>query len=239
MESQQIFELLTNQKLIIDRLISDQSALIRYSSDERPVPHFRKVLALDTAASDSNPEIVSFPFNGYAVEDATDDTVSVKLAVNSISKESTQQYKTLKNNDSADSDTVFRKGVLMWDAQAGKTLTIVFFLGVKFRPGSLRSVISGGVVVTTGSGMTPQTKVSVVTSATSIVAADANRKKVTFQNLGANDVFISGTSAVTLDTGTKPGIKLEPGDLYEYVGQGAIYGIARGAASNISIQTET
>lgn len=237
--NQAVVDLLTNHDLIVQRMVAVQDALIRYNSDKRPQPHFRKLLLLDTARDDTNPEPIQFPFNGYVVESATDDNVSVRMAINSYTKDATLQYKTLKNNDAASSDTVFRNAFIMWDAQAAKTMVIVFFLGVRFTPGSLRQVLSGGVTLTTGSGMTPQTKVSVATTATLISAADSTRKQAVIENLGSNDVYVSGTSAVTLDTGTKPGMLLGPGDQQIIDHQGDIYGIARTAATNVSLNTSS
>jgi len=240
MDSQLVSELLTNQKLIIEQMLAQQDAVIRYTGDVRPTPHFRITLDLTTAVSDQNPEVISFPFNGYVVESATDDSVSLKLALNSYSKENTSQYKILKNNDSADSDTTFRKGFLMWDAQPGKTVTLVFFLGVKFRPGSLRSVLSGGVSVTTGSGMTPESPVAVTSAATLLQAANSNRKMLTVGNPrnSGNDMWVSGTTALTDENGAFPGVLLEPGDYYEFRGQGALYGITTSGTVNATLQTE-
>lgn len=241
MDAQTLERLLTNQADIIQQLKSRNAASIWDDSRSRPRKQLRMVIPLDVAATEANPFVISNPFNGFYVVSATDANVSVNLSLTSPEKQNITEYTSIKLNDSGTFSEPIRAAYLTWSAQTGKSITIMFYLGIDFRPGSLVSAISGGVVITTGTGMTPVASVSVATTATLIAAADSTRKKTTIQNLGMQDVFISGTNTV-VGTGAAlglNGIKLQPGALYEWTNTGAIYGIAVGAASVVSINTET
>jgi len=86
------------------------------------------------------------------------------------------------------------------------------------------------------------TKVSVLTSVTTLDAAKV-RRKIVVQNLGTNPVFVAfdGSTDVTTSSGSKPGVRL---DQYETFGwdlditqtNHAWYAIADGGTSNVSVQ---
>ena len=87
-------------------------------------------------------------------------------------------------------------------------------------------------------------KVSVDVTAT-LISAAKDRKWFLIQNQGGTDVFVSieGSSDVTVDTGSKPGFLLKPGESlgtmredFRGAVSNALYGIASVAPSNVSIQ---
>lgn len=233
--------LLTNQKAIIDALLARNQAGIRLNSDTRPRLQLRMVLPLDVAATAQNPFPVSNPFNGFYVESTSDSTVSINLSLTSPESQNMLNYTALKQNDSANFDEPIRAAYLTWASQPGKSLTIIFYLGIGFRPGTLNVSTSGGVSIGTGSGMTPAVSVLVTNAATALLTADASRKKATLQNLGTAPVFISGTNAVVGaagGAGVLTGIQLLPGATYEWMNTGTCFGITDSGSSIISINKE-
>lgn len=231
---------LVSQEFISQQRQGAIDAAIRSSSDLRNRVQLRIPLALDTARTDTNPLIIENPFTGFYVEAATDSDVSVKIAFTSDESQNLSQYTTIKKNDSASATMgIFRRALLTWAAQSGKTMTIVFYLGVDLRPGSLNSVITGGVTVITGDAWV--STVVAVSTVTQIVAASSTRKMATIGNPRTSgvDLWIGGANTVDAEGGATPGILLEPGDYYEYRGQGAIYGITTGAVVNVTVQSES
>jgi hypothetical protein len=77
-----------------------------------------------------------------------------------------------------------------------------------------------------------QTAVSVTSSATLVIAASSSREALSIQNLGASDVYLGGTSAVTTSTGTKliAGQQLPFGDF-----GGALYGITTSGTADVRV----
>lgn len=224
----------------VDQLIQDtnlrQKASILRSSDQRPKLSVRVPIALDVARSASDPLVIIQPFNGFYVEEATDSSTSVKMGLGSVDKYNTDNYTTLKENDAAYSTEETRGCTLFWDAQAGKSITIVFYVGVDFRPGSLLSVITGGVTVNEGTALT-QAGLGAAGNASSVVCSgtvaqllpsDSNRKIAKLFNPGA-DLWV-GNSAVTAGVGDYwPG-----GTWLEIKNTAAHYAISAGGLSTVT-----
>lgn len=195
----------------VDQLIQDtnlrQKAGILRSSDQRPKLSVRVPIALDVARSASDPLVIIQPFNGFYVESTTDSSTSVKMGLGSVDKYNTDNYSTLKENDAAFSPEEIRGCTLFWDAQAGKEMTIVFYVGVEFRPGSLLSVITGGVTINEGSALTQAglgaagnaSSVACSTSIAQLLASDSSRKVAKLFNPGT-DLWV-GNAAVTAGVG--------------------------------------
>lgn len=222
----------------INRRISESDAqskanIIR-SSEQRPKMALRLVLPLDTAATAENPKLISQPFNGYYVEDAgTTSGAIVRLAYGGIDKYATDNYTSLGKNDSAYSTEEIKQATLQWEAQAGKTLTLIFFLGVDFRPGSLISQIEGGVSIIEGSAISeaelgPTGNASTVAiaagaAAAIFLAADDDRKVATLQT---DAVIQIGGSTV----GAATGLTINPGQ-FQIRNTGAIYAYSAAGAN--------
>lgn len=238
MQQKEMQDFLTNFQNIFQQTLARFYASVRSSGDSIPIRQQRITLDLTTAASRGNPYKIGFPFTALRVESATDNDVNVRLSLNSDTDQQIDNYTKLVKNDSMEFSSPQSNGWLTWTAQSGKTITLILYVDVAFRSGTQTSTLSGGVVITAGSGMTPQTPVSVLTTVTTLFTASATRYKNTIQNLGSNDIYISGINTVTIGSGILPGIKLSPGDTYEWINAGACYGIADGAASTVSINTE-
>ena len=233
-------------KQIIDNSIQRQDALIRKNSDARARLTWRVVIPLDTASTGANPLHISDPFTGYYIENATSTSTAVKVSLTSNEDININNYVTVSQKDSFYSEEPVRGCYLTWAQQTGQTMTIVFFLGPDFRPGSFLTTFAGGVVVTTGASMTPNACVAVATGAATLIAAAlSTNKKTTITNLDlANTVWISGTSGVVSGTGavvagtTLVGIPIPPGASYEWTNTGAIYGSADNATVNVAVNVE-
>ena len=219
---------------VIDKINLTESAEIRRSSDLRPKLAFRVYIPLDTAATAENPYIISQPFNGFQVEDATDNGTSVKMSFGGVDKYNTDNYTTLKKNASAFSQVEVKQAVLYWSAQAGKTMTIMFYVGVDFRPGSLVSQISGGVAISWGGtvasnemgSLGTSTTISVTTTATLILPADPDRLHA---EVYVDGPLTYGDSAIV--AGTR-GIQIPSAGLIEWNSTAALYGIVNAGTVN-------
>lgn len=223
----------------VDQIIQDinlrQKAGILRSSDQRPKLSVRVPIELDTARSASDPLVIIQPFNGFYVEAATDSSVSVKMGLGSVDRYNTDNYSTLKENDAAYSPEEIRGCTLFWDAQAGKSITLVFYVGVEFRPGSLLSVITGGVTILEGTAITQaglgaggaSSSVSVTTTATQLLASDSSRKVAKMFNPGV-DLWV-GNASVTAGIG----LYWPSGSWLTVKNTAAIYAIAAAGSSSV------
>lgn len=187
-----------------------------------------------------DPLRISFPFRSVFVQAATDPNVELKLALGKRSLANLQDALPLKVNQYQNFGFMRGDAYLYWDAQPGKKMILIFVRDGDIKPGSTIQVTSGGVAITSGASMTPATPVSVTVTATKILSAASDRKKATIGNPRSSgvDVWVSGTSAVTTELGALPGILLEPGDYFEYDGQGDLYGITAGGSVALTLNVE-
>lgn len=99
--------------------------------------------------------------------------------------------------------------------------------------GTFAEVVS--VAGAVGSQGTPVvTTVSVATSSTAVLAANASRKALILSNVGANNIYVNlaGGTAVATNTLIAPNTTL---NLNTYVPAGAITAIAATGATNLSV----
>lgn len=249
MEIQQnLFIELQNAQKILNQILTKFFAQTRYSADNIPFRQQRFVIPLEATdpttglpmGTTTNPYKLKIPVTAIRCEDATDNSTTIRVSLNGDSAQQIANYTVMKKNDTINFDTPANSLYLTWPTQVGKTITLIAYVDVNFESGTQVSSIAGGVNITTGSGMTPLTPVSVSSTATAIIAANSDRKTLTIGNprTSGNDVWISGTNAVTTESGILPGILLEPGDYYEYQGQGAIYGITVSGTVSVTLQSE-
>jgi hypothetical protein len=192
----------------------------------------RLVIALDTASTAQNPFVVNQPFDGVYVETATDNLTTVKLSMGSLDTYQTDNYVTLTKNCALKNDFEVKGATLTWSAQAGKTITVVFFLGASFTPGSLISAISGGVNVLEGSTINEallgsggaSSSVSVTSTATQLLPTDSSRIVAT---LNFSSPVNIGDSSVTATTG----LPVPANTPIEFRNTGALYAITAAGTS--------
>lgn len=237
---QEMRDLLKTQAEIIGEALAKNQAQIRFNSDARPRLQLRIPIALDVASTEQNPFFISNPFNGFYVESATDSSTLVKLVLTSPEAQNMKNYTTVKLNDSGSFDQTISKSWLLWDSQPGKIMTLVFYLGVQFKPGSQNSVSSGGLALAYGSGMTPNASVSVTTAATLLFAASTARKKVTISNLTGAQIYLSGVNTLTggSTVGNTIGVPVPVGGSYEWLNSGACYALTDSGTATVALNTE-
>lgn len=90
----------------------------------------------------------------------------------------------------------------------------------------------------------------VVTTSPTIVSAARERQMLSIQNQSAGDVYLawdSTASAVTVDSGASPGMKLVNGASFTFIAEakfpvssmsGAIYAVVASGTSNLSVQEQ-
>lgn len=224
-----------NQQSVLDANNIRRDAFIAQDDRSRPRYQLRMTIPLDTAAGEMNPYIIENPFDGVVVEDATDNDTSVRLSITSPEAQNIKNYTTIKKNWSLDSDKPFRRALLTWDAQSGKTITLVFYLGVRVRPGSLISELTGGVTVLDGDSLATSVVTLAAATATQIVGSSSSRGVVTIQNNTAASVWL-GPSTVS-NTGANLGIEVAAGALVKWRNPSALYGYSV-AGGDLAVMTE-
>lgn len=155
---------------------------------------------------------IASPFVSVYVESATDQTVKISLQPDTI-----DQYQgtiTLKQNDSVVFDQVISKAFLSWTAQAGKTVTLVFFVAARFQSGSQISISGGGVSISEGTSFATSQVNLTGTTATSVLAQNVLRKVASVQNNTGADVYLGGLSVS--NTGVNQGFKITNGGTFQW-----------------------
>ncbi len=180
--------------------------------------------ALDTAVLSTNPIIVP-QFQSVYVSAATDQNVSVSLALSNRSLEGMNNALSLTQNASMTLPRPISGGFLFWAAQAGKTITLVILKRGAFTSGKLISVSSGGVNMSEGSVVTTRTLASlpaISSTAGILTPADATRIAEYITNQDGFNYYL-GDASVTAPGGTNPGTTLSPGSIHIYRNTGALY----------------
>ncbi len=232
--------MLPTRKEISDFKQLDRAADIRRRSDQVPASIQRVYLSADelgTARPEGNPYKIPFPFNGFHVEDATDQTVQVRLSLDAPTIQSIGNYKTLKLNDSSIFNEVVSAAFLTWTAQTGKTCTLVFFVDVDFKPGSQLSLTAGGVSISSGSAVSTSVVTLAAAAATALFAQVSTRKQGTWINDTGIDQYI-GPLGVTA-TGATKGLKIPNGTPVIWQNTAALYAYNTGAAVDTVVMSES
>jgi len=222
---------------IADTVAKERNSSILQSADQRPQSVIKIVLTaglLGVEANQSSPFQVGFPFRSVYVSDATNSNTTVRLGAHSREINHLENPIPLKINDSIIFDRYVSKAFLMWDAQPGETITLLFFSDAEFRSGSLRSVSAGGVSVTWGDTVSPSDVTLPAATATQLLAVNSNRKYALVQNDTGSDMFIYPTNLVTGVPPTR-GIRVASGGIFEWQSSSALYGIIAGGGT-ISVQ---
>jgi Tfp pilus assembly major pilin PilA len=191
--------------------------------------------ALDTARNQENAIKIPFSFKSFKVESATDSSTEVRLVRGRNFNGAFSM--AVKQND-ANNFRAQNEGWLYWDAQAGKSITILFAVDADFRPGSLVTEQNGAVTIGEGTSITTAAVGTATTTAAAIVAADTDRKITVIQNQGTVPVYFGG-STVTASGGARPGFKVNPGESIQWRNSAALYAITDTVSNaNLSITNE-
>lgn len=211
------------RRVLADALLKQDAEVFRGSTEQ---PFEVQVINLDltTARTPENPYPIRFPFKSVFVRTATDSTVSVDLRVQT--QDSYQGKASLKLNDSLIFGQQQASAFLSWEAQSGKTVSLIFFVSAEFRSGSQVSQTAGGIAIIDGSSFTQSVVALTAATATQIVAQDTTRKQLTIVNETGSDVWLGASTVV--NTGASRGLKLVTGGVYIWRNTAALYGYSVG-----------
>lgn len=179
--------------------------------------------------SRNNPYEFNIPFKAFLVTDATDTNANVNMLVGSRESNvesipvSLAKVKEMQLNFKTD------KFYLYWTAQTGKSITILFAIDAEISSG----VQSQENVISEGSSFVQATAVSVLATATQILASDNDRAVTTICNNGSETVYIGDSSVTIAD-----GLPLQPNAYKEVRNKGTVYGIVAGVSSEVRILNE-
>jgi|GEM_PF-4726080 len=217
-ESKQIIN--ANQlvdKAYIDLAQSDAPQLIR-----------KITIDLENERTLGNALKLNFAFKSLYVFDATDSAVEINFIP--FNNSETTNIFPLKKNGVLNWDLPIRNALFTWDAQTGKSVTLVFILNGSFRPGSLFTEVSSSVE---GNSINTKSPVNVTTTATVISAQSNDKKVVNVQNDSGVTIYL-GNSGVT----TTNGIKLLVGASVIIKNTAALYGIVGSGTASVRVMEE-
>lgn len=219
-----------NQQEIIDYQNQVRNAQIRNDSDVRPRWLARVTIDLTTARAFNVGQKILDPFDSVFVESATDDNTEIKIAFTSSNDQSFINFATLIKNKSLELDKTCLGAVLSWDAQAGKSVTLLFGIGMKVKSGSFIQTISGGVTILDGTGFTNTVVPLVAATATAIFASDNTRKKGSFVNLSGAVIYV-GAAGVGIT-----GYPVPSGSEFVWQNTGALFGYSVAGTSIVKME---
>lgn len=211
------------RRVLADALLKQNAEIFR-GSTEQPFEVQVVELDLSTARTPENPYPIKFPFKSVFIREATDSVVNVDFQVQT--QDSYQGKITLKLNDSLVFGQQVSNGFLSWEAQSGKTMSLIFFVSAEFRSGSQVSQTAGGIAIIDGSSFDQSVVALTAATATQIVAQDTTRKQVLIVNETGSDVWL-GDSTVT-NSGATRGFKLVTGAVFTWRNTAALYGYSAG-----------
>lgn len=196
-----------------------KKASIFRGSTQKPFEVQSVTIDLSTAKLSTDPYRIGFSFKSVYISAATDVLANISMLPNS--RDSFQSAVPLKLNDSWSIENPVAEAYLYWPAQAGKTMTLHFFVESEFRSGSQISVTGGGVSIVSGSSFTRVVSTLVAATATAILTSDTTRKQANIQNNTGGYLYF-GESTIT-DSGTTKGIELAPGGTFQWTNTAALY----------------
>lgn len=196
-------------------------ASLRRSEAERPFN--LQLIPLDlSTANRGNPFRVGAPFRSIALVTASDPSVAINLAIHTKDESSLNNAVPLRLRDSISFPNDIKDAFLFWDAQAGKTASILLCLDGEFKSGTQISQNAGGISINTGSAFSVSQKTLLAATAGAIFATNANRKAGTFVNDSGASVWIGG--ATVTNAGATKGIEIPAGATLEWKNTAALYG---------------
>lgn len=208
-------------------------AYIQQNAIQRPQTVQKIVLALDAAKSADLPYEINFPFRSVFVEDASDSSTRIFMRPNT--REDVQSFFALGRKDSWSVDQPISKAFLHWDAQAGKSITLVLFTEAEFKSGTQISATSGGVAIVNGSSIAQSNNTTYTINATFLLLpSDLDRKVATIGNYTDQSLFLGGAS---VDDSANKGIELVPGATIEWRNTAALYAFQKTAPTAKNILT--
>lgn len=206
---------------ILSALQRPDRARITDGTYNKPFNVQSMTLSLDTAKLSTAPQKISFPFSSVFIANATDTTVNVNVQL--FGQDSMNSTFQMKKNDAFTMPFPISEAYLSWPAQAGKTITIVFFVSGEFRPGSQISVINGGINISEGSAVALGGQVTLLAATAALIAPILSTRNVAWiQNKTGADLYL-GDASIT-DSGATEGIKVPPDYIISWKSTAGLYG---------------
>jgi len=175
---------------------------------------------------------VGFPFKSLLVQDATDSSVIVNMLIGS--QDSIQGAVKLRQNVQMDFDYPINEAYLYWDAQAAKTISLVFMPEGTIKPGSLLSTVAGGVAIIDGSTFTRARETLVAATEKLVFAASSTRKLGTVENLTGATIYY-GETGIT-NSGLTQGLSCPPGGILQWRNAAALYLYSVGGGDYLKLE---
>lgn len=178
-------------------------------------------IVLDLSADQlvTNPFKVSFPFKSLYIMDASDPNAYVYFK-----PETDNTYQSavkLQLKDILNAGFPIAGGNFYWDAQSGKSITVIFSVEMEFRSGSQVQNTTGGVTLADGTGFTTTVTTLAAASATAALAQSFTRKVATIQNNSGASIWV-GPSTVT-NGSTTLGFEIGAGQSFQWRNSQALY----------------
>jgi hypothetical protein len=206
-------------KAIVDRARRvDQAAILQGRTSPNKV-FSRLTIDLSTAKTEQQAMQIGLPFTSIIVESITDSSTSLNIRPNTVNP--SNEHKVLMQNDTLEFDEAVTDGFLFWDAQPGKTVTLVITFGARFRSGKTLNVNSGGVSISEGSAASMLTPVA-VTAATATKILDTNTSRKVANIQVDQDGWYGPTSSVS-NTGTNKGLFYPAGSTIQWRNTTTLY----------------
>ena len=214
-----------------------RAAEIRRNSDGNNVRILRMTLDLTTARTAQNPYPIGFAFSSVRVETATDSSTFVNISFGSPSVIQTDNYCKLIINDAINLDDTINSANLVWTAQSGKSITLIFFLDTHFQSGSQLSLTAGGISVSEGSAFSTAVVSLTAATATQIFASNTSRKVSQFYNDSGASIWVGGSSVSS--SGSNKGFEILPGEKFFWRNTAALYGYSVAGYATLATLEET
>lgn len=207
-------------------LKTDEAAIYANSTGQNLIRTL--TIDLSVAKLPGDPFRVGFPFKSIYVISATDPSTTVNMRLGT--RDSSEDSFPLAQESTFELPFPVKEAYIDWTAQAGKTITILFSIKGTFKSNKIASITSGGVLITEGTALTTQTGGTIPNTAQQLFAQDSSRKLMVIQNQDSIPFWI-GDASVTTNSGSKPGIMIQPGSSYEWKSTAACYFIGQVAGS--------
>lgn len=196
----------------------DEAAIFE-GNTQKPFGIQSVTLDLSSEKLETSPYKINFPFKAIYIQDTTDSNVGISFKPNT--QDSFQSPIILGQNDCLNFDEPLSGGNFFWDAQASKTITIVFLVNGEIRSGKLVSVTSGGLVISEGTSFSTSVVTLVGATPTVVASSDSTRTVSTIQNNSAAPIWVGGSSVSS--TGANLGIQVGIGQSIQWKNTAALY----------------
>ncbi len=203
---------------VLERIRAPSLAQLVASTAGNSLPVWVQTFPLTTARTLQEGFRIGRPFTSMTVVSATDANTNINMQVDTVN--ASNDPFNVKPPATLDFPLPVKEAYLYWDAQAGKTITIAFFLYGSFKTNQTNLSISGGLNTSFGSSCT-LTAPAMLATEVAIFPLDLTRKNGEFRNTGTEPLYVGPTGVLTTT-----GRIVDVNDDFEWMNTAALYGIA-------------